>query len=228
MFDSEANGGCTHLRLVSLDLFFLRFHRFYFSGIYLTIVMAMTSVSVIMTVFVLNLHYRGPNRKPVPEWLRKCILGKRSGCQLNCLAARETRGRDEYYSGKDGIYSRNVSLKLTIENIAQELKDELDHSENATDISSSADGGYQTGGGNDKCSRRNTRRNNHQRTNQDILDALKRLVSKQEKEEHDDELMHEWRELAQIVDRVLFWLFFVGTFGSTVLILVVAPAYRFL
>ncbi len=41
--------------------------------------MAMTSISVIMTVFVLNLHYRGPNLKPVPQWIRKCFIrGTRS------------------------------------------------------------------------------------------------------------------------------------------------------
>lgn len=43
-------------------------------SIYLTLVMAMTSVSVIFTVFVLNLHHRGPNRKRVPYWLRKLIV----------------------------------------------------------------------------------------------------------------------------------------------------------
>lgn len=43
------------------------------AGVYLTIVMAMTSISVIMTVFVLNLHYRGPDDRPVPRWLRRLL-----------------------------------------------------------------------------------------------------------------------------------------------------------
>lgn len=45
-------------------------------SIYLTVVMAMTSVSVMFTVFVLNLHHRGPKRRRVPEWLRKRIIDK--------------------------------------------------------------------------------------------------------------------------------------------------------
>ena len=49
---------------------------FCLSGIYLTIVMAITSVSVILTVFVLNLHYRGPDDTPVPQWIRRLFLRK--------------------------------------------------------------------------------------------------------------------------------------------------------
>ena len=42
-----------------------------FSGIYLTFVMAMTTVSVIMTVIVLNFFYRGPTLTEVPPWAKK-------------------------------------------------------------------------------------------------------------------------------------------------------------
>ena len=43
------------------------------SGIYLTFVMAMTTVSVIMTVMVLNFFYRGPVLTEVPPWVRKWV-----------------------------------------------------------------------------------------------------------------------------------------------------------
>lgn len=42
-------------------------------GLYLTAVMAMTSVSVMMTVFVLNLHYRGPKKNEIPFWLQQLL-----------------------------------------------------------------------------------------------------------------------------------------------------------
>ena len=35
--------------------------------------MAMTSVSVMMTVFVLNLHYRGPKKNEIPFWLQQML-----------------------------------------------------------------------------------------------------------------------------------------------------------
>jgi len=46
-------------------------------GIYLTFVMAMTTVSVIMTVIVLNFFYRGPVLTEIPPWAKKYILGSR-------------------------------------------------------------------------------------------------------------------------------------------------------
>ncbi|KAA3678692.1 uncharacterized protein DEA37_0014955 [Paragonimus westermani] len=39
-------------------------------GIYLTVTMAMTSLSIILTVGVLHIHHRSANHAPVPEWLR--------------------------------------------------------------------------------------------------------------------------------------------------------------
>lgn len=46
-------------------------------GIYLTSVMAITCVSVIMTVTVLNFFYRGPTLTHVPVWAQRHILGKK-------------------------------------------------------------------------------------------------------------------------------------------------------
>ena len=45
-------------------------------GIYLTVVMAITCVSVVMTVIVINFHHRGPIKTRVPNlvrrWLKDC------------------------------------------------------------------------------------------------------------------------------------------------------------
>nr|API81616.1 nicotinic acetylcholine receptor alpha 16 [Cancer borealis] len=50
-------------------------------GIYLTAVMTITSISIIMTVIVLNCHYRGPIQREVPPWMRRVFLRSHSsGC----------------------------------------------------------------------------------------------------------------------------------------------------
>lgn len=41
------------------------------AGIYLTAVMTITSISIIMTVIVLNCHYRGPIQREVPPWMKR-------------------------------------------------------------------------------------------------------------------------------------------------------------
>ena len=44
-------------------------------GIYLTITMGMTSMSIILTVFVLQLHHVGPHKRPVPSWIHTIVVG---------------------------------------------------------------------------------------------------------------------------------------------------------
>lgn len=98
------------------------------TGIYLTIVMSLTSISVIMTVFVLNLHHRGPDKRVIPPWLRRLFLGsmRARGSVLNFW----DRTNYKCSSGTQGAdtgthFMRNMSLKVTLENLAHELREEL-------------------------------------------------------------------------------------------------------
>ncbi|XP_074650100.1 neuronal acetylcholine receptor subunit alpha-10-like [Tubulanus polymorphus] len=203
-------------------------------SIYLTIVMSMTSVSVIMTVFVLNLHHRGPNKTTVPQWLRKCLLMKR--IPKNCCWERKPSIGEYYSSGEPATYIRNMSLKLTIENIAQEIREELENtsSDATADSISSAAGEradsctYHSPRSNHHTSSRAAAGNNYPRTNQEILIALKKIIEKHDREEQEDEVIQEWREVAQRVDRVLFWIFLSATFCSSLFILVIAPMGKLL
>ena len=63
--------GKIFFRLISYPVIVRRRHKIPSPGIYLTFVMAMTTVSVIMTVMVLNFFYRGPVLTEVPPWVRK-------------------------------------------------------------------------------------------------------------------------------------------------------------
>lgn len=87
--------------------------------------MALTSVSVIMTVFVLNLHHRAPHKQQVPLWLRKLFLGKQDPKSRSCLPRRDHL----HYIGNRQIDShclvRNLSLKMTLGDLVQELREEL-------------------------------------------------------------------------------------------------------
>lgn len=40
--------------------------------------MAITSISVVMTVIVLNCHYKGPTAKQVPRWMRRYVIASSS------------------------------------------------------------------------------------------------------------------------------------------------------
>ncbi len=52
---------------------------------------------------------------------------------------------------------------------------------------------------------------------------LKRLINKQKYEEDRNEIINEWKLMALIMDRLLFWLFAALTILSTVLCLIIIP-----
>jgi len=44
-------------------------------GLYFNVNLILVLVSVILTIVVLNFHFRGPKKKRVPSWMRKYIIG---------------------------------------------------------------------------------------------------------------------------------------------------------
>ena len=283
------------------------------SGIYLTIVMALTSMSVIMTVFVLNLHHRGPNKRPVPKWLRHVFLGRMS--RYLCLQDNPRDPGGRYYENEER-FIKNVSLKITLDNIQQALKNESQLGSNEPTPRGGGVNLVDTGGhasasqnesasvtgvtgvtvcqgktGNvplcnhvDSCpndcnrnssvpqtqhyyqynpqtrqysatSEQNSLYNSKpenvhasavhpkvrqiaqnsnnktkkrstalSKTNEEILNSLKRILEKHEKEDREYDVIQDWRRVAQCVDRILFFIFLAATTMSTVGLLVLAPA----
>jgi len=61
-----------------------------------------------------------------------------------------------------------------------------------------------------------------------MLAALRRIITRYDVQDATAQLLHEWRRLAVVVDRFLFWIFVVATVSSTLLILVVIPVARWL
>ena len=198
----------------------------------------MTSVSVIMTVFVLSLHHRGPNNTPVPNWLRRLLLRRRVSRGL-CFSKHGTDARyvDGFLSDGHSNYIKNVSLRLTIENLAQELKDELDNCSGecgaCEPLASTAvgfEGQYHEVPQAEYSRHPPGLYGKHQctKTNEEILNALKKIIERYERDDSEEEVMHEWRQVALAVDRVLFWIFLFGTLASTLVVLVVAPITKWL
>ncbi|CAF1143772.1 unnamed protein product [Didymodactylos carnosus] len=96
----------------------------------------MTSISVMMTVFVLNLHYRGPKRNELPFWLQQ-LLGlslagvirtvRTSGCSWMKKDARRKvrntryKSRSSHLNKFDSFVPTNgISYKLNETVIKQE------------------------------------------------------------------------------------------------------------
>ena len=169
---------------------------FLFPGIYLTVTMAMTSLSIVLTVFVLQLHHVGPDTKPVPLWIRKVVLHLIA--RMMCMSAHV----DGYYRYQE---TRKDEMCMT------SFMDSVDFRD-----SNNCNGRLQS---NPPSSDRNV-------TYDRISRHLKILVSKHDGEEDHQDIVNEWRLVAHVMDRFLFWLFLIGSFFSSLVILVFKPMMK--
>lgn len=64
------------------------------------------------------------------------------------------------------------------------------------------------------------------RAQEEIVRALKILLSRQESQDADKKRLNEWRVIAIAVDRILFWIFFFVTTISSLVFLVILPVVK--
>ena len=206
-------------------------------GIYLTIIMFLTSVSVIMTVLVLNLHYRGPSDTPIPTWLRRLLIRSKNQHHGHSLTAKNLYV-DEYLVEEGQPLVHHIPLGLTLEGLAAGLAEELIQHDDSPEMDSASSGrGREVFGVNDRwtqlkecriaysggCSRDSELLAS---ANKSILEGLKAVLERYEREEASGAIVFEWRQVAIRVDRILFWIFLVCTLASTIVLLVIIPLMK--
>lgn len=265
-----------------------------FPGIYLTTVMSMTSVSVIMTVFVLNLHHRGPNRGALPKWMRDIMKCKNKYFPCKTPAPKKQRLPFKGIRNLESLlltinnklkripFNKKKSFRST-ENYFSDYSDRFQNQVDTPDIklksfptmdtdvlsgSFTANHEYDPMFISDddyRCIENLMRSNSisvssssrqclscnflinpssptvdkaistdaypfsssdQQEINTKILTALNKILIKHELEELNYNSIQEWREVAQFVDRLLFWLYLFSTSASTIIILVIAPVFE--
>ena len=180
----------------------------YVAGIYLTVTMAMTSLSIVLTVFVLQLHHVGPHQKPVPNWIRKVVVDyiARLICMRNHLSS--------YYGySREDLSNRRDEMCLTSFMDTMDLKE-----------SNNCNGRLNQSPLHRHSGPADTMRDPRSGISYDkISNHLKILVSKHDSEDDYQDIVNEWRLVAHIMDRFLFWLFLLAATLSSVSILVFRP-----
>ncbi|CAF3299274.1 unnamed protein product [Rotaria socialis] len=262
--------------------------------IYLTIVMALTSLSIILTVYVLQLHHSGPVVIPVPHSFKYSLV-RRIAPVIGMKKIVEIYAREHNLTEKDYVYRcfaqastqpTNTSAMNHKSRIINEKK-KTKHRQEANHRNDPHYDGEERYNHNDKydndeeritkellisLSTRNgdirsaslpskRRHHHHSRSrripqvvlipqqhypestlksssnltnsrsppnlfnsNMHLLEThLKHLINKQKREEDRNETINEWKLMALIMDRLLFWLFAIFTVLSTILCLIIIP-----
>ena len=192
----------------------------------------MTSLSIVLTVFVLQLHHVGPHQKPVPRWIKKLVihwiarlLCMRShissyyGCTLEeAEAKRDEMCLTSFIDNMEYKDSNNCNGRIN-QNILHPGTSKMDRREH-TPLRRQFSGAFTSSGGFCGPGGQTTRGGGGYDR---ISNHLKLLVSRHDDEDEYQDIVNEWRLVAHIMDRFLFWLFLIGSVMSSVSILVLQP-----
>ena len=212
--------------------------------------MAVTSISVILTVCVLKLHHCGPHQAEIPKWMR-CIILRGIGSIVGCSCAskmtnRNRRlGKKHHHSSSAHKVDRNstggiagdtdVCLRLVTEMNARKHSPvaEFRHLHRPPQSVPPVNNYHNDSINNDYANHITTTNLDSVAADlkrlsvmEEILKYLKIMVAKRDEDDIENEVMNEWRQVAQVVDRFLFWIFLFFTFAATVVIMILIPLFR--
>uniref|UniRef100_A0A1I8FH26 Neur_chan_LBD domain-containing protein n=1 Tax=Macrostomum lignano TaxID=282301 RepID=A0A1I8FH26_9PLAT len=219
-------------------------------GIYLTVTMSTTSLSIVLTVFVLHLHHIGPNDKPVPPRLKHFFfnLAARMLC-MSSVARYQKRARKRRQKFEECRQQQQQPEEVEL--LGTSTSPQPAVADQQPRKSGSCNGQFLTAADDaimEEDNRRGTIANRGATDDSPTASAAtaagpsglarpsssNRLLccsdastkSARLKKRLPQLLINDWRMLAFIVDRMLFWLFLVAAFGSTIVILVIMPLFK--
>ena len=274
-----------------------------FAGVYLTLSMALTSLSVIFTVWVLKLHHNGVYQVPVPPSLRRFVLGRlarfvcpksfTSNTKVKALKRRMRETSDEHSQrlassrydsdlclrlmgngshtstnaaptrsplpSLKGSSLRNVNRTTSKPFVTSSMHDVVRHLDNHVSSENSlypvserassprhhkprvtsfstavhpkqslpGEQACQTMSGRSRCDVNvDCFESERLALLERILTCVTQLVRKHDDADVIEEVAQEWRLVAFVIDRSLFWLFLFITSVGTLFILVLVPLLR--
>ena len=182
--------------------------------------MAMQAFSVIFCVFVLNIHYRGAHNRRAPLWLRRFatrVIGR-----ALCIKSRYINDSllDEInidldpfvYDAGYGTFNRGFKLNSNSNVHAPASHESSKNSSPHVRMS--------------KTNGRTSRQTDIRRTEEEVIQHLRLILNKQTRHDMEAVVVREWEDIASILDRFLFWFFFIVAFLATLSMLVFSPMVK--
>jgi nicotinic acetylcholine receptor len=168
-------------------------------GVYLAVVMFLTSLSIVLTIFILEVHHATQYAPHCPQRLYSC-LAKTIAPRIGL---RDLVARFETSQNNASILSQMTTYDL------------MDSEGGAANAAANEHDGLllHDGAGSGSHQSRKTKLLMHKK----LLADYEHMVR---------EIRNEWKLMALIVDRVLFWVFMVLTGVSSILLLVVIPLLK--
>ena len=184
-------------------------------GIYLTCTMTITTLSMVLTVFVLNLHH--VTDRPVPPWLERLVLVYIARIVGKCSAGREA----------SHLIKRNMHAVLAT-NEPNDLGGSLESPQSQVSCRRAQLRIIQSGEDSDSAAAFvEVQESKPSNSEMGFPDSTKYEVWNGQYSRKDEDLKtyddkvdygKEWRKVAEVFDRLFFWLFLMAILISTLVL----------
>ncbi|XP_004674957.1 PREDICTED: neuronal acetylcholine receptor subunit alpha-3 isoform X1 [Condylura cristata] len=193
-------------------------------GEYLLFTMIFVTLSIVITVFVLNVHYRTPTTHTMPMWVKTVFLSllprvmfmtrpaNNEGCtqkprplysselsNLNCFSRTETKACKAGYPCQDGMCGYCHHRRIKISNFSANLtRSSSSESVDAAVLSLSA----------------------LSPEIKEAIQSVKYIAENMKAQDEAKEIQDDWKYVAMVIDRIFLWVFIlVCILGTTGLFL---------
>ncbi|KAK3602116.1 hypothetical protein CHS0354_023095 [Potamilus streckersoni] len=182
-------------------------------GIYLTVIMAMTALSVIFSVLVLNIHHRGGFSPGPPPWIKRvaALLAK-----VVCI--RTTFHTDRYTPVQSYTMCNTIPIPAN---------------DNMTNTEFESERNAMNGVKRDMvidARQASTRHHICQKTpiDDEVMRLFNSVVGSHERTLMEQQTAREWQELARIMDRTFLYICVFTTLLSTIILLAIRPMTKYI
>ena len=182
-----------------------------FSGIYLTCTMAITTLSMVLTVFVLNLHHISD--RPLPNWVRKLVLVYMA--RLLCMCSYDPAAAEastNQASAQEEARKKDNKYRVNPNSLGKAIGNQIGllASLNGTLGVNNSRPNQQ-----DRYYNQHDRHAMHYRSQYTYGNEKKNSPDPKRLEE---EWARDWRRVAEVVDRLFFWIFLSAIVITTLLL----------
>ncbi|XP_039235246.1 neuronal acetylcholine receptor subunit alpha-6 isoform X2 [Pipra filicauda] len=181
-------------------------------GEYLLFTMIFVTLSIVITVFVLNIHYRTPTTHTMPEWVKtiflnllpKVLLMQRPLEQQKKNYSKKPKKVSDSKSGKSK-HSKHKDTKL------QREQQRCSHCDKATELATT------TRGLSHQSPKWMVEQVEYSPEVKDVISNVQFIAENMRSQNETKEVEDDWKYVAMVIDRVFLWVFIIicvfGTAG---------------
>lgn len=193
-------------------------------GKYLLFTMILVTLSIMITVCVLNVHFRSPSTHKMSPWVKEVFLNWMPRALLMRRTPYSTPDYDDNYLDSGCTNEIDFSFRDSISDYPLDLKESPDGFESVTTTYKPIRGDDGRGPHASVTDSENTIPRN---LSADVIAALKgvRFIAQHIKDaDKDNEVIEDWKFVAMVLDRFFLWIFTFACIGGTLGIIFQAPS----